>query len=61
MSEIPEHTFNYEQIVKQTDKALLLEIEGIEVWIPKSQVLSHDEDQMEMTIPGWLAKDKDLI
>jgi len=30
------------------------------VWLPKSQC-EWDEDRCEMTMPEWLAKEKDLI
>ncbi|MBI4145235.1 hypothetical protein HY493_03440 [Candidatus Woesearchaeota archaeon] len=53
-------------IVRETDKALCLEIDGEKVWIPKSQIrdgLSGCEEEGEvvcLTIPFWLAEEKDL-
>lgn len=50
----------------ETDAAVLLEIEGEEVWLPKSQVfagLEGDEergDDVIVTIPAWLAEKKGL-
>lgn len=49
--------FELEKLVKETDKAWLVCIEGEEMWLPKSQVEIEDEI---VFIPEWLAKEKDL-
>jgi hypothetical protein len=49
--------FDLEELVKETDKAWLVKIEGEEMWLPKSQVEIEDEI---VFIPEWLAKEKDL-
>ena len=40
-------------IVKETDKALLLNVKGSEAWIPKSQIKI---DGKKITMPGWIAE-----
>ena len=55
--------------ITSTDKALLIEADGEQVWIPISQIndlsveLSELErgDPLTITIPEWLAEDKELI
>lgn len=53
---------------RMTDKALLVEIEGGEYWIPKSQL--HDDSEVydaddnsegNLVITEWLAKQKNLL
>lgn len=51
----------FEEIVMQTDKAILFRVEGEEHWIPKSQIDHVDEDSMEVTIPEWIAKDRGFV
>jgi hypothetical protein len=59
---------NYYEITGQmkyeTDKAMLLFDGKKEVWVPKSQI--EDTERMEknmvvITIPEWLAMEKELI
>jgi hypothetical protein len=52
--------------VKETDKALLVEVEGEEVWLPKTQI-DDDSEVYSMkagagmlVIPMWLAREKGL-
>lgn len=51
-------------IVRQTDKAILVELYGEEAWIPKSQIedMTQDMDtgQTVIVIPMWLHEDKFL-
>ncbi len=64
------------KFLKETEKAVLIEVDGDEAWIPKSQVddayaegsslvFSWDElergDAITIVIPEWLAEDKGLI
>jgi hypothetical protein len=49
----------------ETDKALLVVIEGDEVWMPKSQIAEHSEVQHEgdsgtITVTLWIATEKGL-
>lgn len=51
---------------KETDKALLVEIEGEEHWIPKSMVDDDSEvysvgDEGQLVISEWFAKKEGLI
>ena len=51
---------------RETDKALLCEIDGTEHWIPKSQLLRGNEIECrgvegKLVIPRWLAIEKKLI
>jgi dsDNA-binding SOS-regulon protein len=55
-----EHTFTYDSVVEETDKAYLFEVDTLEVWIPKSEMTSHDKQNLEVTIPIWLARQKGL-
>lgn len=55
------------EVLKVTDKAIGLRVEGYEdvVWIPKSQVVHGDDepdegDIAEIEIPMWLAESKGL-
>lgn len=54
-----------ERVVRATAKALLVEVEGEEVWIPRSQI--HDDSEVwdeghegTLVIPLWLAAEKGL-
>ena len=48
------------EITVETDKAWLFYDGAREVWLPKSQC-EWDERSKEMTMPEWLAKEKELI
>ena len=41
-------------IKRETTKAYLIDVEGREVWLPRSQV-AYDTFTQEATIPDWLA------
>ena len=45
------------ELVRETDKAFLLNCEGDEVWLPKSQV-TFDKEAKTVTLPEWLFNDK---
>jgi len=52
-------------VVKETDKALLCNIHGEEIWIPKSQIHEDSEVYEEggkgsLVITQWLASQKGL-
>ncbi len=49
----------YEYEISRTDGAILLAIEGREVWLPVSQIIELDFDTV--TIPEWLAMEEGLI
>lgn len=51
---------------RETDAALLCEIEGEDIWIPKSQI--HDDSEVyeeghsgTLIVSEWIAKQKNLI
>ena len=52
----------YHAVVNETDRALFLKIEagalGRKVWIPKSQIVDRDDENV--LVPRWLAEEKDL-
>ncbi len=53
------------ECVRETDKALLVQVDGLEVWIPKSQLRDGTElkergDVGLLVIPEWLAEEKGL-
>lgn len=52
--------------LKETERALLVEVEGEEVWLPKSQIDDDSEVYKEDTegtlvIPLWLAEKHGLV
>ena len=52
------------EVMHETDKALLCEIQGEEVWIPKSQLGDESEvkqggDSGTLVVTRWLAEQKD--
>jgi hypothetical protein len=52
----------YEDIIRETDLALQLDIgDNMLIWIPKSQIDNHDEEEGIIQIPEWLAYEKSLI
>lgn len=53
-------------VLKATDKALLCEIDGEQVWIPKGQIDDDSEVFQEgqdgqLVISEWIAKEKGLV
>lgn len=56
---MPKETFDFEELIHETDLAYLVEIEGDEYWLPKSQC-DIDEDDQTIEMPNWLAREKGL-
>jgi hypothetical protein len=50
---------DFDEIVRETDKAKLFKTAVGEVWIPKSQI--EDEGDDVIMIPEWLAIEKGLV
>jgi hypothetical protein len=53
------------EVTKETDKALLCKVEGVSVWIPKSQLCEDSEVKAEgdsgtLMVPAWVAEQKDI-
>ena len=55
------------EVIKTTEKAILVNYEGEEVWVAKSQI--HDDSEIfedcpvaigTLALPYWLAKEKGL-
>jgi hypothetical protein len=55
----PPKNLYYQEKVTETNKAWLLDIQGEEIWIPKSQC-DINEDDHTIEIPEWLADKKGL-
>jgi hypothetical protein len=51
-------------IIKETDKAFLVNVDGETMWLPKSQVADPDDytvgDKCEIGITEWIANQKGL-
>jgi len=53
----------YARAIRETDKALLLDYENEEVWIPKSVIdddseVWREEDEGELVVKDWFAEKK---
>lgn len=53
-------------VIAETEKALLCDIEGEEIWIPKSQITDNSEvlekgDKGMLIITQWIASEKGLV
>ncbi len=47
--------------IRETDMAILVDIDGEEHWVPKSQILDESEvwqdgDEGTLVVSGWLAR-----
>ena len=61
----------YEEIVSETGAAICFRVptyasrdfsyETQEMWIPKSQLIEHDEDGHTFEVPEWLARDRGMV
>jgi hypothetical protein len=53
------------EFMAASDSAILVDVEGEEVWLPKSVVGDFDDaepgDTIDLKIPEWLAEDRGLI
>lgn len=54
-----------EKVVKETENALLILLEGEEIWIPKSQVSEPEtygegDEEVTISVTEWIAKQKGL-
>lgn len=48
-----------DRIKHRTEKAILITKDGKDVWLPKSQIEINDDDTI--TLPEWLAIEKELV
>lgn len=54
-----------EKVVRQTDSAFLLVIDGEDYWIPKSQIADPEtyepgDENVTVSVTEWIAKQKGL-
>jgi hypothetical protein len=57
------------KVVRKTDKAVLVEYETVDAWIPYSQILDDSEiyetcvpgEEGVLALPEWLAEQKGLM
>jgi hypothetical protein len=52
--------FTFDEIIKETPDAWLLDMGDEKVWFPKSQC-ELDEDEQIIDVPEWLAIEKGLV
>ena len=48
-------TVAYDEVLWETDAAILLRIEISRVWIPLRLIREHDEQEKEVSVPEWFA------
>lgn len=61
-------TYDDVEVIQVTDNSLLCDVDGEEVWIPKSQLLPNSELKEEskigdvgtLIIPYWLAENRGI-
>ena len=51
-------TIPYDDFIRDSGKAILVEIDGRTQWFPKSVVDDHDESKQELDVQRWFI-DKD--
>jgi hypothetical protein len=49
---------DHDGVLRETDKAYLLQIDNEEIWLPKSQVIDIGEEQVGLK--PWIAEQKGL-
>lgn len=59
-------TFEGVEVIRETTDALLCQIEGKEIWMPKSQLSEESEvrgdgDKGDLVCSEWIANQKGLI
>ena len=56
---------NHDGVLTTTEMARLFDIDGEEVWVPKSLTEYWDEDAVDghgtFTVPAWFAEKEELI
>lgn len=53
-------TVDYDELLHETDLARLFDINGEEVWLPKS-ICKLDKDDSTIEMPEWLANKESLL
>jgi len=59
MNDEKREKIKFTRLVHQTKRAYLLDVDGEEIWLPKSQV-DIDGPSMTLFIPKWLMDEKEL-
>lgn len=55
----------FDKVVKETEKAILVNIEGRDIWVPKSQILENSEvteagDDGTIVLSTWFCEKEGL-
>lgn len=56
-----DHIIEYDVAIFASDMAVLVRMEGDEVWLPYSHIVSWTPECAEMEISGWIAEQTGLI
>lgn len=51
----------YDELLGQTDKAVLVKIDGEDMFIPKTHICSVDKKHKQIMITEWIATEKGLV
>lgn len=56
----------YEEVVATSQAAICFRVptygdETREMWIPKSQLIDHNEEACTFEVPEWLARDRGMV
>ncbi len=52
---------SYDEIVTETDMAILFKDDKDQFWIPKSMIDDHDEDDKIVSVYEWFAEKEGLV
>lgn len=52
-------TIDYDALIHEGEQAWLVDIDGRELWLPKSQC-EIDEDDSTIEVPQWICDEEDL-
>lgn len=55
------YTLRDYEVLAETAKAILIEVNREEIWLPLSQVRDRDDAAGELTMTAWIAKEKGLL
>lgn len=55
-----------DNVITETEEAILCDMDGNQIWIPKSQIhksseVRHEGDTGWLVLPEWLAIEKELV
>ena len=52
---------SYTELVVERDESILFEIDSRPIWLPRSEIVEHDAERKVVTIPEWLAIDREVV